>query len=597
MKAIIFNSGLGSRMGILTKDKPKCMVELYNGETIFERQVRLLSKCGIKDFIITTGPYKEQLVEVANKYNNLNFLFVDNPEYMNTNYIVSMNNAYNYLDDDVLLLHGDLVFNIELVKKILKDERKSICLFNEKKELPEKDFKGRFVNNVLKEVSISIFDDNCYAFQPLYKLSKNDICKWKEKVLEFVNNGNVKVYAENALNEITDDISIYGMSYKDDYIEEIDNEEDYNRVSSEIKYFDYREQNIIITTNYIEYLREYIDINEEIFVISSKSFVNKIMCDLKEYNITIFSEYSANPKYEEIVKGLKLFKQKNYKKVISIGGGSTIDVAKCIKLFSTMKNEYDFLENKYVYNNIEHIAIPTTAGTGSESTQIAVMYYKDEKISVDHSSILPNVAILDYTLLKTLPDYQKKSTLLDSLCQAIESYWSKGATLESKFYAESCMSLILFNYEKYLKNDESSYKNILLASNYSGKAINISRTTAAHSMSYKLTSLYGISHGHAVALCIIPIWHLLSIKAKTDKNLLEILNKISQIFEENTIDGSINKLSKMIKAFKLPNIKIKEKDIKRLVESVNMARMNNNPVVFTTEEIEQLYRKIYRSLF
>lgn len=243
MKAIIFNSGLGSRMGNLTKDKPKCMVELYNGETIFERQIRILSECGIKDFIITTGPYKEQLIEIANKYSKLKFVFVDNPDYMNTNYIVSMNNAYDYLNDDVLLLHGDLVFNIELVKKILKDTRESICLYNEEKPLPEKDFKGRFVNNVLKEVSISIFDDDCYAFQPLYKLSKSDIYKWKQKVLEFVNNGNVKVYAENALNEITDDISILGMSYKDDYIEEIDNEDDYNKVSNEIKFFDYREKN------------------------------------------------------------------------------------------------------------------------------------------------------------------------------------------------------------------------------------------------------------------------------------------------------------------------------------------------------------------
>lgn len=230
-------------MGNLTKDKPKCMVELYNGETIFERQIRILSECGIKDFIITTGPYKEQLIEIANKYSKLKFVFVDNPDYMNTNYIVSMNNAYDYLNDDVLLLHGDLVFNIELVKKILKDTRESICLYNEEKPLPEKDFKGRFVNNVLKEVSISIFDDDCYAFQPLYKLSKSDIYKWKQKVLEFVNNGNVKVYAENALNEITDDISILGMSYKDDYIEEIDNEDDYNKVSNEIKFFDYREKN------------------------------------------------------------------------------------------------------------------------------------------------------------------------------------------------------------------------------------------------------------------------------------------------------------------------------------------------------------------
>jgi choline kinase len=149
-----------------------------------------------------------------------------------------MNNANNFLDDDVLLMHGDLVFNKKLIEKILKDPRKSICLYNEEKKLPEKDFKGRFKENILKEVSINIFDGDCYAFQPLYKLSKSDIEVWKNKVAEFVSNGNVKVYAENALNEITDEISIYGLSYKNDYIEEIDNEDDYNRVSNEIKFFD-----------------------------------------------------------------------------------------------------------------------------------------------------------------------------------------------------------------------------------------------------------------------------------------------------------------------------------------------------------------------
>lgn len=238
MKAIIFNSGLGSRMAGLTENNPKCMVKLYNGETIFERQIRILSECGIKDFIITTGPFKEQLYEVADKFENLNFQFVANNDYKNTNYIVSMNNANKYLNDDVLLLHGDLVFNKDLVNKILKDKRKSICLFNEEKKLPEKDFKGRFKDNKLLEVSVNIFDDDCYAFQPLYKLDKKDLQLWKEKVAEFVKQGNVKVYAENALNEITDNTNIYGMSYKDDYIDEIDNEDDYKRVSREIKNFD-----------------------------------------------------------------------------------------------------------------------------------------------------------------------------------------------------------------------------------------------------------------------------------------------------------------------------------------------------------------------
>ena len=111
MKALIFNSGLGSRMGNLTEEQPKCMVKLYNGETIFERQIRILSECGIKDFIVTTGPFKEQLYNVASKFPNLNFKFVANENYRSTNYIVSMYNANDLLDEDMLVLHGDLVFN------------------------------------------------------------------------------------------------------------------------------------------------------------------------------------------------------------------------------------------------------------------------------------------------------------------------------------------------------------------------------------------------------------------------------------------------------------------------------------------------------
>ena len=232
-------------MGELTRNKHKSMIKLYNDETILERQIRILNEYGIKEFVITVGYQKEQIIQMTKKYTNISFTFVENYDYMNTNYIVSMNNAYELLDDNSLLLHGDLVFNRKLIEKILKDKRESICLFNENKQLPEKDFKGRFKDNILREVSISIFDDDCYAFQPLYKLSKKDINVWKNKVKEFVNNGKTKVYAEEALNEITDRISIYGMSYKDDYIEEIDNIDDYIRVSNEIKIFDEEENKLL----------------------------------------------------------------------------------------------------------------------------------------------------------------------------------------------------------------------------------------------------------------------------------------------------------------------------------------------------------------
>ena len=594
MKAIIFNSGIGNRMGNLTRNNPKCMIKLYNGETIFERQIRILSECGIKDFIVTTGPFKEQLEEVVNKYPMLHFKFVDNPEYKTTNYIVSMNYAYDYIDDDMLLLHGDLVFNKNLVKKLLNNKNESVCLFNEIKKLPEKDFKGRFNNNILKEVSINIFDEDCYAFQPLYKLSKDDITKWKNKVKEFVDNGIINVYAENSLNEITNEISILGMSYKDDYIDEIDNEDDYIRVSNEIKYFDYSEQTIEESDDFISNIKKYINENENLFIVCGNSLKKEIINKFKKINsnITIFSDFTSNPKYEEIKKGIDLFKTIKCNKIISIGGGSTIDVAKCIKLFSTLDNEDDFLSNKYNYNNIVHIAIPTTSGTGSESTSIAVIYYNGKKLSIDHGSLLPQITILDYNFLITLSDYQKKSTMLDSLCQAIESYWSKGANTESKEYAIKCINLIVDNYKLYLQNNINALKNMLRASNYSGKAINISRTTAPHSMSYKLTSLYNIAHGHAVALCLVPCWKLLLEKSKSDNELNGKLDSLSKILKQDDIVNSINYVNSLITELDLPKIKIKEEDLDVLVDSVNIERMHNNPIIFDRKEIYNLYKSI-----
>ncbi|WP_461815683.1 iron-containing alcohol dehydrogenase [Faecalimonas sp.] len=592
MKAVIFNSGLGSRLGELTKEKPKCMLKLYNGETIFERQIRILSECGIENFVVTTGPYKEQLWDVAKEYSQLNITFVENEEYKNTNYIVSMKKAEKFIDDSVLLLHGDLVFNKGLIKKILSDNRKSLCLFNEEKSLPEKDFKGRFLNNKLQEVSVAIFDQDCYAFQPLYKLSKRNVEKWKEEVSRVVESGRVKTYAETALNTILDTMEISGFSYKNDYIEEIDNKEDYDKVSGEIQFFDYREQEII-RDSYTQYLKENIQPSDEVFVVSSKRMREEIESKLKGKQLTFFNDFSANPKYEEIKRGVKLFKEKRYQKMISLGGGSSIDVAKCIKLFSTLNNENDFLQKKYRYNPIKHIAVPTTAGTGSESTQLAVMYYHGEKCSIEHGSILPDVAVLDYTMLKTLSDYQKKATLLDALCQGIESFWARGATEESKQYAKKCIILILENYKEYLQNNSISAERILLAANYSGKAINISRTTAPHAMSYKLTTLYGISHGYAVAMSLIPCWEMLYEKSSSNKKLQDILVALSEVMGCTNILESIRKIQNIIKTLQVPQINVQEKDIDKLVATVSIERLSNNPIIFNENEIRKLYENLY----
>ena len=605
MKALIFNSGIGKRMGELTKHSPKCMVKLKNSETIFERQLRLLNDVGIKDVIITTGPYEEQLKEVASKkaYQDMHFTFVHNDKYDQTNYIYSFYLTKEFLDDDFLILHGDLVFNKKLLLTILNDPHQSTCLINKKIPLPEKDFKGRIVDNKLKEVSIHIFDDNCYTFQPLYKLTKNDLKIWMNKVEEFVLAGNVNVYAENALNEVSDKLDIFPISYEKYYINEIDNVDDYEKVSSEIRNLDFKEQEIIKNINNLPIILNKYNLHNPLVVVS-KFLKTKIEKLLHSHNINyaLFDDFDANPKYEEVENALKLFKDNNCDSVVSLGGGSAIDVAKCVKLFSAMDENKNYLTQEHKYINLKHIAIPTTAGTGSESTHFAVIYFEGKKQSVHDDIILPDIAILDYHLLLSLPLYQKKSTLLDALCQAIESIWSVNSTLQSKTYAKKAIKLILENEDGYLNEDVKSSKKMIEASNLAGKAINITKTTAAHAMSYKLTSIYGLAHGHAVALALPKTWNYLvsnyknTFDARGKKYLRNSLDLINKSFICQNDQEAIAKFISLLHKYDfIKSLEYNENGLNEIVDSINIERLKNFPVSISKETLKQMYLEILRA--
>ena len=238
MKAVIFNSGLGNRMGDFTKNNHKSMARLKDGETIFHRQIRLLSAEGITDFVITTGPFEEQLKAEAADFPHLNFTFVRNEIYDKTNYIYSMYLAREYMNDDLLFFHGDLVFNRKLLHDVLASEEENTATVNFKKALPEKDFKGRVRDGKVVEVSIHIFDEDCFAFQPFYKMSKATASAWIGKVVEFIHKGEDKCYAENALNEIFAALNVRAFNYENYFIDEIDNLDDHARVTAEILAYD-----------------------------------------------------------------------------------------------------------------------------------------------------------------------------------------------------------------------------------------------------------------------------------------------------------------------------------------------------------------------
>lgn len=598
MKAVIFNSGLGKRMGELTEHNHKSMVRLQSGESIFERQLRILHECGINEFIVTVGPFKEQLIN-ASKEKHLNgckFTFVENPIYDKTNYIYSMYLARDHIDDDVLMLHGDLVFNKKLACDIINSNIPSLGCVNKAKALPEKDFKARVINDCVQEVSINIFDDNCYAFQPFYKLSKDDVSAWIEQVEKFIAAGNDQCYAENAMNAIFPNLSVRAFSYENYYVDEVDNPDDLARVSSEIRYFDFDGQETYDSVAAVKNIVVKYGVNKPMLVcgIPLDSVKSKF-----DFEYVLFDKVRPNPVYEDVCAAVEAFKVGSCDGIISIGGGSAIDTAKCIKLYSVMDESIPYIEQSYKFNPIKHIAIPTTAGTGSESTRFAVMYYNGEKQSVTHDSILPDFAILDSALLKTLPEYQKKSTLLDALCQGIESMWSVNSNEASQKYAENSVKIILSNYRNYLDGDEKSAAEIMRASNLAGKAINITQTTAAHAMSYKITSIFGVSHGHAVALCLPKVWKYMAdnaykcIDKRGEKHLMEMLDKLSAIFGgENAADGAI-KFAEIFDELGMKHVKCEDGELlNELAASVNPIRLGNNPVALNYEVLSEMYAEI-----
>lgn len=352
-----------------------------------------------------------------------------------------------------------------------------------------------------------------------------------------------------------------------------------------------------------------LNINKLFLVCGHKSYddnkeLNSIIDSLK-INHVRFSEFTSNPKYEEVSMGVEYYNDNNCDGILAIGGGSAIDVAKCIKLFFKMDTNKNYLDQPKLDTIIPLVAIPTTAGTGSEATHFAVIYYGGDKFSVAHSSILPDSVILDSNLLDSLSLYQKKSTLMDALCHSIESLWAVAATKESIEYSKTSISKILLNYKSYLNNpNEKINHEIMEASNLAGKAINITKTTAAHAMSYKLTSLFNIAHGHAVALCLPFVWEFManelvnpnskieqSLKSDT-KNKFKILNNL--FLTSSSID-SINKLKKMLLEMELsaPQ-KIDDNQIKTLVDSVNIERLKNNPLKLEKEDLTQIYSNIFR---
>ena len=250
MKALILNSGLGHRMGVLTSEHPKCMTEISCRETILSRQLRMIANAGIEEVVMTTGYFNKVLIEYCDSLNlPINYTFVNNPIYDKTNYIYSIYCAKNVLNDDIVLMHGDLVFENSVFDALL-DSQDSCMAVSSTLSLPEKDFKAVIHNGRIEKVGIEFFDD-AMAAQPLYKLKKCDWTIWLNKIIDYCEENNRKCYAENAFNDVSGRCRILPLDVKDDLCAEIDTPEDLKTVSGKLQEIENRTVYMCFSTDII----------------------------------------------------------------------------------------------------------------------------------------------------------------------------------------------------------------------------------------------------------------------------------------------------------------------------------------------------------
>lgn len=336
----------------------------------------------------------------------------------------------------------------------------------------------------------------------------------------------------------------------------------------------------------------------------------RIEPSLQPYRVTSFSDFSVNPQIEDVKKGISLFRQNQCDLVIAVGGGSAIDVAKSINLLAAQSGApEDYITKKLTaaHRPKPFIAVPTTAGTGSEATHFAVVYINKKKYSLAHEEwMLPDYVFLDPVLTYNLPKYITASTGADALCQAVESYWSTQSNKESKQYAQQAITIALRDLAGAVNDPTPQNREAMLkAANLGGKAINISKTTACHAVSYPMTSYFGVSHGHA---CTLTLGEMFVYNSKvmdpecSDKRGVEYVKRtmmeLCAFFSVQTAEEVRQKIDALMEEIGLDrklaalNIVTPEHHDVIVANGFNPERVKNNPRNLTEEGLRAMLKRI-----
>lgn len=316
-----------------------------------------------------------------------------------------------------------------------------------------------------------------------------------------------------------------------------------------------------------------------------------------------FFDFSPNPDIVDVKKGVAAFKASKCDGVLAIGGGSVMDMAKLIAYFREVDLTNLSLNSGGVFNEfvpLPLVCMPTTAGSGTEATHFAVVYEGLVKFSMAHPSLLPQVALIDPDLQLSQGAYQRAVSGMDAFAQALESMWSVNRTSYSMQLAENALRLLWAHLEEVVwSRPGASHWGVAVAANLAGRAINITKTTAPHALSYGFTKTKGLPHGHAVSLSL-PFfidYHASAPEARCNDirgagQIREVLQRVASL-----MNCSVEMLGPLVSRFAgslglelgFRQLGISRADFDASVAKINMERLSNNPFVVDGRVLDDFY--------
>lgn len=321
-----------------------------------------------------------------------------------------------------------------------------------------------------------------------------------------------------------------------------------------------------------------------------------------------FFDFEKNPRLEDVERGIGWLREVAGDLVVAVGGGSVMDMAKAVRFMAAQESDVRTCLRKMpqpVGRGVPLVAIPTTAGSGSQATRFAVLYVNRQKESLEHEDVRPDYAIVDPDLTRRLSPRQTAISGLDALCQAMESYWSVLSTEESRNYARNALVLVLTHLERAVNQpDRRARAGMAEAAHRAGQAINLSKTTACHAVSYPLTAHFGVPHGLAAALTLPSMLVFnAGISAEDCQDgrgaawVRHILMDLVEMLNRRTPEDAAHELESLMLRIGMPvrlgSVGIQPANFPLILEQgFNPGRVKNNPRRLSAADLESILRAI-----